>query len=103
MALVYELRRRARGLIAPTLCMLAVIYFGYHGVQGDRGLLAYSKLERNVQKAEIELQAMRAESRRLGRKVALLHPDHVDPDMLDEQVRGILGLAHPDELIIFTK
>ena len=29
-----------------------------------------------------------------------MHPDHVDPDMLDEQVRLMLGLAHPDDLII---
>jgi len=98
---LYELRRRARGLVVPTLCILAAAYFGYHAVQGERGLIAYIQYSLEVQRVEAELALIRAEREQLGHKVALLHPDHVDPDMLDEQLRRILGLAHPDELIVF--
>ncbi len=48
------------------------------------------------------MAARQAEHERLAAKVALLGPDHIDPDMLDEQVRRYLGLAHPDEIVIFT-
>jgi cell division protein FtsB len=32
--------------------------------------------------------------------VSLLRVESLDPDMLDERARHILGLAHPDEFII---
>ncbi len=101
MELWYRIRRRLGGLIAPTACTLCVVYFGYHAVQGDRGLIAYAQLGLEVQRVEVELVAIRDRRFELERKVALLHPDHIDPDMLDEQLRRVLGLAHPDELVIF--
>jgi cell division protein FtsB len=99
----YTLSRRERALIAPTICTLVVIYFGYHVIQGDKGLIAYAQLAAEVERVEADLARHRVERRRLERKVALLGPEHVDPDMLDEQVRRYLGLAHPDEIVIFTK
>ena len=68
-----------------------------------RGLIAYMQYAMEVKRVEAELALIRAERERLERKVALLHPDHVDPDMLDERLRLILGLAHPDELIVFAE
>ena len=98
----HQLRTRARGYFWPTLCTLAAIYFGYHAVQGERGFIAYSHNATEIKRVEAELALIRAERERLEARAALLHPNHVEPDMLDEQVRRILGLAHPDELIVFT-
>ena len=98
----YRLPRRLQGLLAPAICALAVVYFGYHVVQGEKGLIAYARLLAEVERVEFGLAARQAEHERLAAKVALLSPDHIDPDLLDEQVRRYLGLAHPDEIIIFT-
>ena len=101
MELWSAITRRGRDLIAPTLLLLVAAYFAYHTVQGQRGLIAYARLDIEVERAEAELRTVSAERQAIESRVALLHPDHVEPDMLDEQTRRILGLAHPDEVIIY--
>jgi cell division protein FtsB len=97
-----ELWYRMRGLFWPALAMLATAYFGYHTIQGDRGLIAYAHTAMEIKRMEAELAVIAAERQRLAARADLLHPDRVEPDMLDEQVRRTLGLAHPDELIVFA-
>lgn len=98
----HQLKDRARGLLWPGLCLLATFYFGYHALQGDRGLIAYAQTGMEIKRMQAELETIRAERQRLEHRVALLHPEHIDPDMLDEQARRVLGLARPDELIVFN-
>ena len=101
MAMIHELRRRARRALAPVLAVCAVAYFGYHAVEGRYGLLSWYRL--SVQITALEDQAAMLEARREGleRRVALLKPDHLDPDLLDEEVRRTLGFVAEDEVIIF--
>ena len=99
----FQLRRSARHLWPAVLSVGFVTYFGYHLVQGDRGLIVHAQLSRDVSRARAELQAVHAERERLQTRVNLLHPDHVDRDMLDERARRILGLVHPDEVVIMGK
>lgn len=101
MELWLAIRRRGRALIAPALLLLLTAYFAYHTVQGQRGLIAYARLSLEVERAEAELRTVAGDKRAIEARVALLHPDHVEPDMLDEQTRRILGLAHPDEVVIY--
>jgi hypothetical protein len=54
------------------------------------------KLRAEVQN-EIEIR------RRLESKVALLRPEHIDPDLLDEVARRILDYGSANELIIVIK
>jgi len=44
---------------------------------------------------------VKSERQKLERRVQLMQPGHVDPDMLDEQSRATLGYAQPDELTIY--
>ena len=64
-------------------------------------------LSLEVERSEAELRSVAAEKRAIEARVALLHPDHVEPDMLDEQTRRILewadtGLARPIRLAVVT-
>ncbi len=99
MSIAYELRRRGRDVIAPMVCALAIGYFGYHAVQGDRGLVAWLRLSHEITLVKADLAAARAERETLEHRVALLRPDNLDRDMLDERARVVLGLAHPDEVV----
>ena len=45
----------------------------------------------------------RGEERKLAHRVALMRSDGLDPDLLDERVRDVLNLAHPDDLVIFDE
>ena len=43
------------------------------------------------------------EREKLEKRVDLLRPENLDLDMLEERARSVLGLAHPDELVIYNK
>lgn len=100
MGLVGELQRRARHVVGPLLGIVAVAYFAYHTVHGERGVLAYLKMRERVQDAEARYAEISQEQTYWEQRVRLLHPASIDPDMLDERVRVMLGYARADDLIV---
>jgi cell division protein FtsB len=103
MAIGHILKRRARYVIVPLLGAMLVAYFGYHAVEGDRGLLAYLRLIQELKKAEISRDLIQADRMLIERRVALLRPNGVDPDMLDERARIMLNLGRRDEMTIMLQ
>jgi cell division protein FtsB len=102
MTTVREIRRRARNVIGPFLGLTAVVYFGYHTVQGDRGLFAWWRVKQDVHQAEQLLGTVQAERDRLEHRVQQLRPDHLDPDMLEERARIMLNMGRDDEVIVLN-
>lgn len=100
MSIVHELRKRARQITLPILGACVVGYFGYHAVQGDRGIIAWLVLNQQIREARIVQDELAAERATLEHRVKLLRPDSLDLDMLEERVRLMLNLAHADELVI---
>ena len=86
-------------------CSPAVLagYFGYHLQIGDHGLKARADLEHRKDVLAGELAGLQEVRDRIERDVALLRPESLDPDMLDERARAILNLAHPDDLIMLKR
>ncbi len=103
MGLLYEIRRQSRYAVAPVLCAAALGYFGYHAVNGDRGLTAWLRHSQEIAGARSELAALQAERQGLERRVAALGSAGLDRDMLDERARYVLGLAHADEVVFVLK
>lgn len=97
------MRRGLRRAITPCLGFCALLYFGYHTVQGERGIIAYLRLNAQLEKTEMALIESNATRDILSRRVQLLRPEFLDRDMLDEQARQSLGMSHPDDLIIYKK
>ena len=97
---IREIRKRARYLIAPLFGSLALVYLIYYGVQGDRGLLAWIQRGQDVVVAEQKLAAERVHRDALAHRVALLSPESLDLDLLDERARAVLNLAKPGEIIL---
>jgi cell division protein FtsB len=100
MRVVHELRRRGRAITGPVLGISLVCYFAYHLFVGDRGLLAWMELTQQLRDAKATVAALDLEKETLGRRVGLLQPDHLDPDMLDERARATLNLVGPNEAVI---
>lgn len=103
MAMLREIRRRARHIAPQVIAACLVGYFVFHAVQGERGLLAYLRLQQELAQTkavQAELAAQRAEMRH---KVSLLRPDSLDPDMLEERARRVLNFARPDEVVILLQ
>jgi cell division protein FtsB len=102
MSIIAEIRRRARLIIGPVLGISLVVYFAYHLVQGDRGFMAWMRLNQQVRDAKITLAAVATERAVLEHRVYLLRPEHLDRDLLDERARSQLNLIGPNETVIFN-
>jgi cell division protein FtsB len=100
MIVVHEIRRRARFLVGPLLGATLTSYFAYHTVEGDRGLRAWRDITQQLRIANDALATVQGERDALAHKVAGLDPNHVDPDLLDQQIRMNLDLVAPNEVIL---
>jgi cell division protein FtsB len=100
MMVLHEMRRRARFLVAPVLGVALTGYFIYHIFEGDRGLYAWRDIARELHTAQQAFDATEAQRAALARKVDGLDPAHVDPDLLDQQVRSTLNLVAPGEIVV---
>lgn len=98
-----ELRRRFSHVIGPLIGLSAVTYFAYHTVEGDRGVLAYLRLHNELLEAEMRLAKVASERQEMERRVLLLRPDHLDPDMLEERARIMLNMGHDGEVVVFDR
>ena len=61
MGLLQEFRARAQYVLGPLLGVLAVGYFAYHVVQGDRGLFAWWNIKQRVAAAKAALEVSQGE------------------------------------------
>ena len=94
---------RFGSLIFPLLACGVGGYFAYHLQTGDHGLQARADLEKRKAVLAGELAGLKEVRKHLERDVALLRPESLDPDMLDERARAILNLAHPDDLVMLKR
>jgi len=97
--LVRTLRRAA----LPAAMLTVIAFFGGYAVLGRNGVLAYGDYQRQLVQREREYAALDRRRAVLRNRVALLDPDHANPDMVDEMVRKELNVAHPDEVIVPLK
>ena len=102
MGLLVEIKKRFRRLAGLTFGLLVLGYFTYHLVVGDRGLLAYWRLEDLLAKAENHHAALISERAMWEQKVRLLRADHLDLDLLEERARAVLSLGRAEEYYIIT-
>jgi cell division protein FtsB len=96
------IRRFLARIVGPMIGCLAVAYFTYHLVNGERSLLAWRHIDGEIVEAEGRLVQLRREREVLERRASLLRPDHLDPDMLEERARAVLNFARPDEIVVIA-
>jgi len=97
----FNLHRFLRQAVPPLAAGAALVYFGYHAIHGDRGAIAFGKLEQELRLAEAQLAELRVERQAIENRVRLLQPQQLDADLLEERARLLLGLGHPDDAVIF--
>src|SRR6516164_9608502 len=94
---------RLQSLLFPLLAIGVGGYFVYHLQTGNHGLTARADLERRKEVLAGELAGLKEVRNRLERDVALLRPESLHPDMLDERARAILNLAHPHHVVVLKR
>ena len=92
--------RTMRRAMWPAVGLTIIAFFGAYAVLGRNGVLAYGDYKRQLVKREKDYAGLDRRRGVLKNRVSLLDPDHANPDMVEEEVRRKLNVAHPDEVIV---
>ncbi len=98
-----ELTRRLQLVVGPVIAISLLGYFIYHIIQGERGLLSWRQFNEKITQAEERLHESMEEQDNLERRVRLMRPESLDPDMLEEQAREKLNFARKDEIVVLDE
>ena len=98
---MYVARQRLIFMTGSFLLMsVLVLFFGFHTIAGDRGILARPELDRKIVLAEEKLELLWKHHSFLAQRIHLMQSDSIDADMLAETARSELGLYAPNDVII---
>ncbi|RDE08643.1 FtsB family cell division protein [Pelagibacterium lacus] len=75
-------------------------YLGYHVVTGAFGIESQRAMFDQIQILEAQHAALQTEIESYEHRIALLNPRKLDPDLLTERARALLGLVHPDDVLV---
>ena len=99
-------RRRRAILTAFGLYVFAALFIGYFAVNaftGNRGIRAQQDREQQISVMQAELDQLKVERVAWERRVSLLRSDRIDPDMLDERARALLGYVDPRDVTLLLR
>ena len=91
-------RQNLLGLIG--LCMCA--YFSYHAIAGNRGLVRLYFVNHKIETLSKSETSLASEEAIWSKKVSMMRPGSVDKDLLEEQVRKVLGYRNADEYAVLS-
>lgn len=100
MRLLFEIRRRIRYLIAPLFWLVLTLYFGYHAVNGERGLRRLFELKQEIQIASQVAEEVALRREEMEQKIKYLSPQSIDTDMLEESARSLLNMGQEGDYVI---
>ncbi|MBB5520145.1 septum formation initiator family protein [Amphiplicatus metriothermophilus] len=92
--------RFIKDIAAPVLLACWVVYLAYGAVAGAAGYRALGELEAEAARERAALAALRARREALEKRADLLNPRSLDPDLVDERVRAVLGYARPGDVVV---
>ena len=97
-----RLGRVFRGLLLHTVVASLIGYFALQAFQGNYGLEARKGYEEDIVRLTRDRDQLQGERQELERRVALLKPESIDPDMVEELACRDLGFAGPNDLVMMT-
>ncbi|MEE2689989.1 MAG: septum formation initiator family protein [Pseudomonadota bacterium] len=75
-------------------------YLAYGAVAGAAGYRSLHELRAERDAKAAEVAAIKERRKTLELRADLLNPKSLDPDMVDERVRAVLGYANKDDIVI---
>ena len=91
------------GLGIITLIGLTILlgaYFTFAAVQGDYGLFRRVQIKAEAEALRLERDRLAAELAVIQNRTRRLSDAYLDIDLLDEQVRDVLGYVRGDEVVV---
>lgn len=86
----------------PIMLVLCFFYFGFHTFHGERGLYALVREEQQLHSLKKELAQIKVSREKIELRVSHLRDGSIDVDLLDEQMRRMLGVSRPQEVMLLN-
>ena len=88
-------------LIASNIVWISIIsYFIFHIFSGARGIISWTKLNKEITLLEKELKDLKEENEFLENKIGLIRSDNLDLDLLEEQAHSVIGFYHKNAIVV---
>ncbi len=100
MRVISELRRRVRHVLPPFVWLVLTFYFGWHAVNGERGLRRMFELKQEIAVAQQVAEEISLRRTEMERKVQMLSSQSIDVDMLEESARSLLNMGQDGDYVI---
>jgi len=100
--LLREIRRRSQKYLLPSLIGCLVVYFCFHMIYGQHGLMAWKRLDVQLETAENSLLDLKQDHDALEHRVKRMRPETLCLDLLEERAKSVLGFVHPQEMVVLT-
>mgnify|MGYP000203417391 CR=1 FL=1 len=89
-----------REQLTQGLALTVLLLIGGLSIAGPSGLLAWNENVQLLDQRQDRIATLSEERDRLQNRIALLNPDHADPDLTGELLRRDLNVVHPDEVVL---
>ncbi len=86
--------------IRSALLFCAIVYFGVHGLTGERGLLSTSAREAKLEQRQRELAHLLEQRQDLEVRVRYLRSSSLSRDLLEERARAVIGFTDPRDYVV---
>ncbi len=83
---------------AVVLCLTAILFYG--AVASDTGYRSLAVLKREAVDKAVRLDALRTRRLALEKRADLLSSKALDPDLVDERIRTVLGYSREGDVVI---
>ena len=88
------------GAAALAAFLVLATYFAFSAVRGEHGIFARSAIEADIVRLTADREAARHEVAGLQRRVTGLSDETLDLELVDEQIRDVLGYVRRDEIVL---
>lgn len=102
-SMVNKKKVSGRWVVKPMLIGFVLFYLCFHVFHGERGLVALWREQGEQVLLERELANVVDARIALERRVSGLRTHSLDRDLLDEQLRRMLGMRGENELVVLGK
>ena len=80
---------------------LIVLYLSFNIFDGNNGLLSHAILDNKILLLENKISSIKADNSLMQLKISSLQNLNSNSDLLDEQIRNVLGYGRSNEYILF--
>ena len=98
---VLNLKERIKKYYPYFFLPLIIIYLSFNIFDGNNGLLSHSRLDSEIIALEGKISSLKTNNNLLQIKISSLQNLSSNSDLVDEQIRNVLGYGKSNEYIVF--